>query len=140
MSRKLRLPRHMVFHHDLHLMVLRPRGAITAKSIEKDIEFLEGAEDRLDIPFNRFTDISQTDVSELHFKHVFRISLHRRLRYGKGPPVRSAFYATTPEAARIVRTHALLTSYSPLEVKMFEDLSAAADWLGVTTADLQIGS
>jgi hypothetical protein len=130
----------MIFHHDLHLLVLRPRGVVTQKRVDKDIAFLEAAEDEAEKPFNRFTDVSKADVTHLHFRDVFRISLHRRLRYGKGPPVKSAFYVTSAEAARIVKTHALLTNYSPLRVEMFEELPAAAKWLGVSLEDLQIGA
>ncbi|MFL6514284.1 MAG: hypothetical protein ACJ8M1_04610 [Chthoniobacterales bacterium] len=139
MTRKLILPRHMVFHHDLHLLVFRPKEIITKKAIDKDIEYLERIEDKMKAPFNRFTDLSRIPQMGLTFEDVFRISLHRRVKYGKGPPVKSAFYVTTAETARAVRTHALLTQHSPLLVKMFEDFDAAAKWLGVASEDLQIG-
>lgn len=136
---KLKLPRHMIFHHDLHLMVFRPRGILTEKRIDKDIELLEAAEDQHDQPFNRFSDISKVTDIKLGFQQVFRISLHRRLRYGDRPAIKSAFYVTTDEAARIVKTHALLTHYSPIQVKMFEELPAAAEWLNVSVEDLEMG-
>src|SRR6186713_1580912 len=136
---RLKLPSHMIFHHDLHLMIFRPRGILTKKRVDKDIAFLELAEDKAQRPFNRFTDLSEADVTRLQFQDVFKISLHRRLKYKKGPSVKSAFYVTDEEAARIVKTHALLTNYSPLVVKMFEEFPAAAKWLGVSVEDLQIG-
>jgi hypothetical protein len=139
MTRKLHLPRHMIFHHDLHLLVFRPTEVITKKAIDKDIGYLDRVEDRVEMPFNRFTDLSRVPDIGLSFEDVFRISLHRRVKYGKGPPVKSAFYVTTPQTARVVRTHALLTQHSPLQVKMFEEFDAAAKWLGVAVEDLQIG-
>jgi hypothetical protein len=129
----------MIFHHDVHLMVFKPRGVMTEERVMKDIGFLEEAEDRAKQPFNRFTDVTKADVTNLHFRDVLRISLHRRLKYGSGPPVKSAFYITTEEAARVIKMHALLTEHSPLRVRMFEELSAAAEWLGVSVEDLQIG-
>jgi len=137
---KLRLPKHMIFHHDLNLMVFRPKGVLTEKRIDKDIEMFEAAEDQHEKPFNRFTDLSNVKEIRLGFQQVFRISLHRRLRYGNRPAIQSAFYVITDEAARIVRTHAFLTDYSPIQVQMFDDLSAAAEWLGVAAEDLQMGS
>ena len=136
---KLRLPKHMVFHHDLHLMVFRPRGRLTEKRILQDIAFLEEAEDQGKQPFNRFTDISNVDLSELTFNQIVRISLHRRLKYGNRPKVKSALYVTTSEAMRIARVHALMTGHSPLQVRIFEELPDAAKWLGVSVEDLQIG-
>ena len=70
---KLKLPPHMIFHHDLNLLVVRPRGILTEKRreekrreekrVDKDIAFLDAAEDEADKPFNRFTDTSQADVT-----------------------------------------------------------------------------
>src|SRR5438309_3498586 len=114
MTQRLRLPPHIIFHHDLHLMVFRPRGILTQKKIDKDIAMLETAEDQIKAPFNRFCDLSHLKAIRLNFEQVFRISLHRRLRYGNRPAIKSAFYVTTVEAARIVKTHAFLTDYSPI--------------------------
>ena len=136
----MRLPPHMIFHHDLHLFVFRPRGILTEKRVDKDIEIFEEVEDQVETPFNRFTDLSQVKAIRLTFQQIFRIALHRRLKYGKRPTVRSAFYVTTEEATRIVKTHALLTGYSPIHVQMFEELEPAAKWLGVTVDDLQMGA
>lgn len=136
---KLKLPKHMVFHHDLHLMVFRPRGRLTEKRVLHDISYLEEAEDKAKQPFNRFTDTSLADLSELTFNQIVRISLHRRLKYGDRPKVKSALYVTTHEAMRIAKVHALMTGHSPLQVRIFEELSDAAKWLGVSREDLEIG-
>ena len=136
----MRLPPYMIFHHDLHLLVFRPRGILTRKRVEKDVALLDTAEDQAHIVFNRFTDLSHVKAIRLNFQQIFQISLHRRLKYGKRPAVRSAFYVTTADAARIVKTHALLTGYSSIHVRMFEELEPAATWLGVSVEDLQMGS
>ena len=135
---RMKLARHMSFHHDLHLLVFRPRGIITLSRIEKDIAILEREEDRAEKPFNRFSDLSNVRRIDVEFRDIFRISLHRRLTYKKHRPVKSAFYVTNASAARIVRLHALLTDYSPLKVKLFEDLADAAKWLSVPLEALEM--
>ena len=136
----MRLPSYMIFHHDLHLLVFRPRGILTANRVEKDVALLDSAEDQANAPFNRFSDLSHVKAFRMNFREIFQISLHRRLKYGKRPTVKSAFYITTDEAARIVKVHALVTGYSPIRVQMFEELEPAAKWLGVSVADLQMGA
>ena len=129
----------MVFHHDLHLMVFRPQGRLTEKRIEKDIAYLEGAEDQTKHPFSRFTDLTRADLSDLTFSQILRLSLHRRLRYGSRPKVKSAFLVTNEEAMRIIKIHALMTGHSPIQVRIFENVAEAAKWLGVSVEDLRLG-
>lgn len=136
---RFKLPRHMVFHHDLHLMAFHPRGRLTEKRIEKDIAYLEGAEDQAKHPFNRFTDLTKADLSDLSFSQILCLSLHRRLRYGSRPRVKSAFHVTNEEAIRIIKIHALMTGHSPIQVRIFEEVADAAKWLGVSVEDLRLG-
>lgn len=133
---KMKLPPNVVFHHDLHLMVYRPRGIIDEKEVNRIVQFLEKEEDRADHPFNRFTDNSKLDAVDLNFDFVFRVSLHRRLVYAGRPPVKSAFYINSPAVARVIKLHAILTDQSPLQVKMFKDFPSAAKWLGVSEETL----
>ena len=136
--KKPRLPRWLAFHHDLHLMVSRPRGIIDEARIEEVVAALEQFENADHHPFNRYTDLSQIDAVDLHFKFIFHISLHRRLVYAKYPPVKSAFYVTSPATAHIVKMHAILTDHSPLRVKLFKEEEAAAKWLGVSVEELNL--
>jgi hypothetical protein len=134
---KMRLPPDVIFHHDLRLLVFRPRGILTEKEVNRIVHFLEIEEDRAQHPFNRFTDNSKLDAVDLDFDFIFRISLHRRLVYAKKPSVKSAFYVNSPAVARIVKLHAILTDRSPLRVKMFKDFASAAKWLGVSAETLE---
>ena len=134
---KLKLPPNVLFHHDLRLMVWRPRGVLSEKQVKPIVAFLEAAEERADKPFNRFADLSKLDAIDLNFHFVFHVSLHRRLVYAKHPPVKSAFYVTSQAVARIVRIHAIMTDRSPLKVSLFEDLAEAAEWLGVSKESLE---
>ena len=135
---KIKLPPNVLFHHDLQLLVFRPRGILKEKEVNRIVAFLEEAEDRAAKPFNRFTDNSKLHAVDLDFQFLFRISLHRRLVYAKRPPVKSAFYVNSPAIARIVKLHALLTDRSPLQVKMFKDFAGAAKWLGVSVETLEM--
>jgi len=119
------------FHEDLHLVVWRPRGILDEAVVNKLLVNLLRRETIAAKPFNRFCDLSAVESFHLTFKYVFHVALHRRLSYAGRKPIKSAFYVTHPQAAHIVRIHALMTDQSPLNVEMFEELEAAAKWLGV---------
>ena len=119
------------FHEDLHLLVWRPRGILDEAVVNKLLVNLLRRETIAAKPFNRFCDLSAVESFHLTFKYVFHVALHRRLSYAGRKPIKSAFYVTHPQAAHIVRIHALMTDQSPLNVEMFEELEAAAKWLGV---------
>jgi hypothetical protein len=137
--RKLKLPGDVLFHHDLQLLVFRPRGILDEKVVDEIVAFLEKAEERAEKPFNRYSDLSKIEALDLSFNYVVRVALHRRLTYMKHPPVKSAFFVTTEEVAHIVDIHILMTDHSPLQVAMFREIPGAAAWLGVSVEDLQIG-
>jgi hypothetical protein len=136
--KKMKLLPWVMFHHDLRLMVFRPTGIVDEAHVDKTVAMLQAAEEQADKPFNRYTDLSRLDAIDLSFKYIFRVSLHRRLAYAKYPPVKSAFYCTSSAAARVARIHVMLTEYSPLKVRMFKELDAAAKWLGVSVETLEI--
>lgn len=135
----MKLPPDVLFHHDLRLMVFRPRGVLNQKVVDTIVAFLEDEETKAEKPFNRFSDLSKLDSIRLDFDYVVRVSLHRRLSYMKHPPVKAAFYVTNSEAAHIVNIHILMTDHSPLQCAMFDEISAAAKWLGVSDENLRIG-
>jgi len=124
------------FHEDLPLIVWKPRGILDEAAVNKILADLVRRETTAVKPFNRFCDLSAVESFHLTFKYVFHFALHRRLSYAGREPVKSAFYVTHPEAAHIVKIHALLTDFSPLDVKMFEEREAAAKWLGVPVESL----
>ena len=124
------------FHEDLHLIVWRPRGVLDETAVNKVLLELLRREANSAQPFNRFCDLSLVESFHLTFQYVFHVALHRRLSYAGRKPIKSAFYVTHPEAANLVRVHALVTDHSPLKVKMFEDREAAAKWLSVPVESL----
>jgi hypothetical protein len=124
--------RHGVqFHEHLHLWVWRPRGILNEAMIDDIIRCIKAKEDKVGEPFNRFTDLSVIDEIDLHFKYVFQVALHRRLSRLHHPPLKSAFYVTSPATAHYVKIYALVCDHSPLRVEMFKERTAAAVWLDV---------
>ena len=129
-------PPDVRFHEDLHLIVWRPRGLLDEAAVNRVLVDLQRREAAAAKPFNRFSDLSLVESFHLSFKYVFHVALYRRLSYAGRKPVKSAFYVTHPQAAHIVRIHALMTDQSPLNVEMFEEREAAAKWLGVPVESL----
>jgi hypothetical protein len=137
---KMKLPPNVIFHHDIRLMVFRPVGVLNQKRVNTIVEFLDKEEARSHQPFDRFSDLSRLDAIDLEFGFVFRVALHRRLTYTKRRPIKSAFYVTSPAAARVVKIHAMVTDLSAIKVEIFEDLAKAGKWLGVTAETLELGA
>ena len=124
------------FREDLHLIIWRPRGVLDEAAVNRGLVELVKRETKAAQPFNRFSDLSAVESFHLTFKYVFHIALYRRLSYSGREPVRSAFYVTDTEAAHIIKIHALMTDFSPLQVEMFDKREAAAEWLGVPIESL----
>jgi hypothetical protein len=132
----LKIAPDLEFYEDLQLIVWRSRGVLDEAAVNKVLLELLRREAMAAQPFNRFSDLSLVESFHLTFKYVFHVALHRCLSYAGRGPIKSAFYVTRPEAAHLVKIHALLTDYSPLKVKMFEEREAAAKWLGVPVESL----
>ena len=117
---------------DAHLLIWRPRGVLNEALVNKILAFLADQEGKLGRSFNRFTDMSALDAVDLSFKYVFHVALYRRLSRAGRATLKSAVLVTTPEMARYIKLHALMTDRSPLQVSVFTELGAAAKWLGVS--------
>jgi hypothetical protein len=124
-------PAEVEFLEEARLLIWRPRGILDEAAVNKVLVDLLRREAMAAQPFNRFSDLSAVESFHLTFQYVFHVALHRRLSYAGRGPIKSAFYVTHPEAAHLVKIHALLTDHSPLHVEMFEEREAAAKWLGV---------
>jgi hypothetical protein len=127
----MKLSPDVEFHEDVRLFVWRPRGLLNETSVNKVIGVLEGFETKLQEPFNRFSDTSETDQVELNYRYVIEISLHRVLFYGDRAPVKSAILATDSTIAHYFQLHAIITEDSPIHIRIFQEREEAARWLGV---------
>ena len=129
-------PPDVLFHHDLRLMVWRPRGTVNEKAINKILEFMGKKEAASHEPFNRFTDASLVESVDLNFRYIFHVSLFRRLSY-VGWPVKSAILVTREELLHYSKLHQILTQGSPIQVRIFQERADAAKWLGVSLETLE---
>src|SRR5258705_10694762 len=127
----MKLAPDVEFHEDIRLLVFRPHGVIDEAAVKRIVSILEDLEAKLHKPFNRFSDQLAADAVELNLKYIIQVSLCRRLSYAGHPPVKSAILATDSTMIHYARLHALLTQGSPINVRVFQDLKEAADWLGV---------
>ena len=127
----MKLPPDVQFHKNARLLVYRPRGLLNESAINKVLSALEDLEAELQEPFNRFSDTVAADAVDLNFEYIIRVSLYRRLFYGKRPPIKSAILATDSTLVHYGRLHALLTQGSSIKVRVFQDRKEAAQWLGV---------
>ena len=131
MSSPIKLPPEVQFHQNTALLVYRPSGLLNQAAMDQIVAVLGELEAKLEDPFNRFTDTSETDEVELNYEYIIRLSLYRRLTYTGRPPVKSAILATDRTLIHYGRLHALLTQGSPINVRVFQDRVAAANWLNV---------
>ena len=127
----MKFPPDIEFHEDIRLLIYRPQGVIDEAAIKRVVDVLEDLEEKLQKPFNRFSDTLGAEEVELNFKYVIQVSLCRRLAYAGHPPVKSAILARDSTMIHYARLHALLTQGSPIHVRIFQDRKEAAKWLGV---------
>jgi hypothetical protein len=133
----MKLPPDVEFHEDIRLLIYRPQGVIDEAAIKRVVDVLEDLEEKLQKPFNRFSDTLGAEEVELNFKYVIQVSLCRRLSYAGHPPVKSAILATDSTIIHYARLHAMLTQGSPINVRVFKDRQEAADWLGIPIERLE---
>ena len=125
----MKLPPDVEFHDDIRLLIYRPHGVIDEAAVQRVVDVLEELEEKLQKPFDRFSDTLEAHDVELNFKYVIQVSLCRRLSYAGHPPVKSAILATDATMIHYARLHALLTQGSPINVHVFKDRKEAAEWL-----------
>jgi hypothetical protein len=127
----IKLPPDVEFHKDIRLLIYRPRGLVNQATVNKIITVIGELEHSLKEPFNRLSDALAADEVELNYEYVIHVSLYRRFKYGKGPPIKSAILATDATAIHYARLLALVTYGSPIKVRVFQNRKEAAEWLGV---------
>src|SRR5260370_41987631 len=109
-------PVEVEFLEEARLLIWRPRGILDEAAVNKGLVDLLSREAMAAKPFNRFCDLSALESFHLTFKYVFHVALYPRLSYVGRVSIKSAFYVTRPEAARLVRINAVLTDHSALKV------------------------
>jgi len=132
----MKLPPDLEFLEDIGLLIWRPHGLLNETSVNKVVSVLADLEAEMKVPFDRYADTLEADEVELNFRYIIHVSLYRRLTYSGRPPVKSAILATDSTIIHYAKLHALITQGSPINVQIFRERLAAAQWLGVPTERL----
>ena len=119
------------------LMTWRPRGTLDDNLLDRVMDFAELEERSIEGPFNRFADFSVLTEIRLKIGHVFKIAEHRRAALAGHEPVKTAIYAPSIVGFGMARMYEHLLEGSPIKVRPFRELAAAAEWLGVPEAILR---
>jgi hypothetical protein len=135
--RKMKSPPDVTFHTEQRLMVWRPRGILDEKMVSEITTFIGSVEATSKSPFDRFTDTTLLDAINLSFDYMFHTALYRRKICAGHPKVKSAFLVKWGKSDHEAKLYALLTENSALDVKLFEEVGAAAKWLNVPAELLQ---
>jgi hypothetical protein len=113
------------------LMVARPKGILDAQMAERIVEFIEIKEENSETGFHRVCDLTCLEGIQLSFTEVLLFADRRRNFNPDDIRVKSAFLATHPLAYGIARMYEQLLHSPRIEVHVFSQLEAAAEWLGV---------
>src|SRR5215471_3714066 len=134
---RMKPPQDVQFREQQRLMVWRPRGILNERVVNKLIAFIGNIEATDKRPFDRFTETRHVEAVDLNFEYIFHIALYRRLSYSGRAPVKSAFLLSSLAKAHYSKMLEIIMQGSPLKVRVFEDRTKAAKWLGVSIEQLE---
>ena len=99
----MKLPANVLFRKELSLILWRPRGNLDEAVVNEIVAFIDTAKSG---PANRSIDslIVGPRHGRSELKFVFHIALHRRLTSAPQPPVKSAFYVTSPATTHYINS------------------------------------
>ena len=116
--------------NDDNVLVARLRGVLDAQMAEKLVEFVEIKEMEAETGFNRFCDLTHLEGIRLSTGDIVRLADRRRAFNPNYVHVKSAFWATDPLGFGIARMYEQLLNSPRIEVRVWGDKLAAANWLG----------
>ena len=122
---------HMRAHPELRLLTWHPKGVLDDELVNHVVVLAEAGEAAAAQPFHRFTDLNGLSGVKLSFGLLYRVSQRRRTAYTGDVRVKSAFYCSRGVGYASARIYAALMQNAPIEVRAFQSLEAAAEWLEV---------
>jgi hypothetical protein len=120
------------------LMVARPKGIFDTSEAVRIVEFIEIKETAFERGFDRFCDLTGLDSIHLTAAQVSELADRRRTFNPNTVRVKSAFFANHPLALGIARIYEQLLNSPRIEVRVFSELEAAAEWLAVKPDKLKL--
>lgn len=124
-----------VFNDEYRIMLWRQAVELNIDFMLEIIEELHKIE-KTHSPFHRFVDLTEVTGISLHYDDLKRIA-GMRTEYA-GPKVKSAFYSMNPLGYGIGRMYQVLMEETNVEVDVFRDVDACAQWLGCPVAILRL--
>ena len=119
-----------------NLLVARPNGIVNLSVAEEIVEFVEIKEEELEKGFDRFCDLTCMEGITLTCAEVFVLASRRRAFNPNSVRVKSAFLAINPLAFGMARMYEQMLNSPRIDVRVWTDFEAAANWLGVATEKL----
>jgi hypothetical protein len=119
------------------LLTWYPRGVLNEAFADQVIEFIEMEERIQEAPFDRYGDLSGLTHIRIGIDHIIHTA--RRRRKVK-QPAKSALFADNPMSFSVAHSYELLMCDSMIEVRAFNERTAAAQWLEVPLKTLECPS
>lgn len=119
---------HTRYHGEWRLLTWHPGGILDDTLADEIIGEIHADEQFEPTPSHRYIDFSGLTTISLQIGHVFQIAEHRRQAR---EPVRSAFFAPTATGFGMARLYEEAMHGAMIQVRVFRERSAAAEWLGV---------
>ncbi len=113
------------------LLVGRPKGAFDACAAAQIVDLVEIKEIEFETGFDRLIDLTLLDRINLSAADVSELADRRRAFNPNNIRIKSAFMPTHPLSYGIARMYERLLNSSRIEVRVFGEVEAAADWLAV---------
>ena len=118
------------------LLIARPTGILDKDLAEALVDVIEIKEELTETGFDRFCDLTGLDGVRVSCAEIWQLAVRRSAFNPNNIRVKSAFLATDPLAFGIARMYEQLLNSPRIEVRVWSDLQAAAEWLGVTPDEL----
>jgi hypothetical protein len=117
------------YYPNFKLTTWHPQGSFDAALANKIIEFIEWEEYTQDAPFDRYTDLS--GIAEIRIGIGSMIEIARRRRFVR-EPVKSAIFGHDRASLELAQCYErLMDDAAMIQVRSFNDRTAAAAWLEV---------
>jgi hypothetical protein len=113
------------------LLAARPQGIPDARTAKEIVKFIEIKEVAIETGFNRFCDLTYLAKMRLSPAQVLQLAARRGAFNPNDIHVKSAFLATNILGLKIANMYKRLLHSPRIEVRVWSDIQAAADWLGV---------
>ena len=132
----MKIPPDVEVESGLNLLLWKPHGILDERKVNRILAFIREEEAQNQTSGRRFIDTTNLTEIDLNFHYVFHVALYRRLSRQGRPQIKTAFFVKNPAFEHYVKLHALLTDHSPLQVRLFKEQKAAAQWLDVPLESL----